>query len=151
VFVYYFVHIEAPFEEAEAAVLGRIGALASIADESYRSGEALSMNGSGDALVKVVRMEAGEPIRGASETAVPLIWEATGSGILFPRMEADLVVARVGPELTQISFRGSYTPPFGRLGRTLDRTVMHRVAEAVVKRFVDRIALSVAAEMPTAF
>ena len=53
------------------------------------------------------------------------------------------IVATVGPELSQIAMRGTYSPPLGPLGRALDRAVLHRVAEASVKGFVDRVAQSV--------
>lgn len=149
-FVYYFVHIEAPFLRAETAVLGQVGALPVLADESYREGAALWPRDSEATRVGPVRLIAAVPTRGPSETVIPLLWQATGPPILFPAMEADLVVASVGPSLSQLTFRGFYTPPLGRLGRTLDRAVMHRIAESVVKHFVDRIAISVAGELAPA-
>jgi hypothetical protein len=55
-------------------------------------------------------------------------------------MDADLMIEPLGPDLTQLSFQGSYTPPFGVPGLLLDRWVLHRVAEASVKNLVDRVA-----------
>ena len=50
------------------------------------------------------------------------------------------MIEPLGPDLTQLTFQGSYTPPLGLPGRLLDRWVLHRVAEANVKNLVDRIA-----------
>jgi hypothetical protein len=32
-----------------------------------------------------------------------------------------------------------YRPPLGMIGRALDKALMHRVAEATVKDFLDRV------------
>jgi hypothetical protein len=55
-------------------------------------------------------------------------------------MEADLKIEPLGPDLTQLSFEGSYEPPLGVPGAALDRWALHRVAEASVKNLVDRVA-----------
>lgn len=55
-------------------------------------------------------------------------------------MDADLLLAPLGTQLTQLALRGSYRPPLGALGRAADRALLHRIAEASVKGFVDRIA-----------
>jgi hypothetical protein len=76
---------------------------------------------------------------------VPLEWWATGTPALFPRMEAELTVADMGGDLTQVRFQGSYEPPLGTVGRILDRTLLSRFAEASVKDFVDRVIAILAA------
>ncbi len=40
----------------------------------------------------------------------------------------------------ELSISARYTPPLGAFGRVLDRAVLHRVAEATVKDFLDRAA-----------
>lgn len=147
-FVYYFMNIETPFDEVERRVLAALGGLAPIADAAYREAEGIRARigiGVKPMLAKTVRIDVGSPLRGATESAVPLTWEATGTPGLFPRMEADLVIASLGPDLTQLSLRGTYKPPLGGLGRALDRTVLHRIAEASVKSFVDRVASLISA------
>lgn len=59
---------------------------------------------------------------------------------MFPRLEGDVVVAAVGPDVTQVALRGKYQPPLGRIGRALDRVMLHRVAESSVRLFVECIA-----------
>ena len=84
-------------------------------------------------------MQVGEPSTNDVETAVPIIWEATGATALFPKMEGSLIMAAIGSDMTQLAFRGTYEPPGGVFGRALDKVVMHRLAENSVKGFVDRI------------
>ena len=87
----------------------------------------------------------GSPTKGPGRLTVPLSWTAEGPTALFPRMDADLMLATLGPDASQLSLRGSYRPPMGAVGRALDRMLMHRVAESSVKGFVDRIAGSIGA------
>ena len=54
------------------------------------------------------------------------------------KQEADLEVAALGPDRTQLSISGRYRTPLGLLGRAMDRALLHRVAEATVKDFLDR-------------
>ena len=146
-FVYYFVHVNRPFSKVEPALLAQLNKLGSFADAAYREGENLrdkiGVRSDHPAMAKTVQLVAGIPLRSDQQTTVPLAWEATGTPGLFPKLEADLIVAAVGPTLCQIAMRGTYAPPLGPLGRALDRAVLHRVAEASVKSFVDRVAQSV--------
>jgi hypothetical protein len=54
-------------------------------------------------------------------------------------MEADLEVASLGPSATQLAISARYSPPLGIVGRMLDRAVLHRVAEATIKDFLDHL------------
>lgn len=151
-FIYYFVQVDRPFEEVEPQVLRMLPGLRGWADAAYREGEHLyarvgTRNGK---IAKTVEMTVGPPARGAAESWIPVEWEATGTPRLFPTMQADIVVAFVGPTLTQIALRGRYRVPLGRVGAAFDRTLLHRVAEAMVKSFVDRIASSVSEPESTA-
>lgn len=141
-FVYHFVQVNEPFARIEPRVIDTIPGFAAWATEAYREGEDLRVKvGPGAHLAKEVLLHViGDPVRGPKETWIPISWHATGLAVLFPRMEADIVVAAVGPELTQIALRGSYIVPMGAVGRVLDGVLLHRIAEASVKAFVDRIA-----------
>jgi hypothetical protein len=67
-----------------------------------------------------------------------MTWKAAEKEGLYPKMDADIEVAALGQGLTQLSVSARYRPPLGLVGRAIDRTLMHRVAEATVKDFVDR-------------
>jgi hypothetical protein len=69
-----------------------------------------------------------------------MTWEATGPDGLLPTLDGDLEVAPMGPYRSQLSISAMYTPPMGAFGRALDRALLHRVAEATVKDFLDRVA-----------
>jgi hypothetical protein len=149
-FVYYYVTLELPFAAAEYRLISGAGRLGELAGIAYREGEEIrariGLGGEKPLIAKTVRLEIGEPRRGHGSSTFPVVWEATGPRVLFPRMEGDLVVASIGPDLTQLVFRGSYRPPLGPIGRAIDRSVLHRVAEASVKGFVDRIGHAIAVE-----
>jgi len=84
-------------------------------------------------------VSVGEPRRTGQSIVVPLGWIASDQAGLFPRVEADLEIAPLGPNATQVSLSARYTPPLGMVGHVLDRALMHRVAEAVVKNTTERI------------
>jgi hypothetical protein len=67
-----------------------------------------------------------------------MTWHATGVETLFPSLEADLEVAALGASRTQLSVSARYRPPLGPVGRVIDRALLHRVAEATIKDFLDR-------------
>jgi hypothetical protein len=139
-FVQYFGLVERPFVEVSKDLLAMSNGRSTSATAAYRNGEALMTRLSGPGLVaKKVVLELGDPIRAADRTSVPLSWWATGTPGLFPTMEADLVAAAMGPDLTQLTFQGTYKPPLGIVGQALDSALLHRFAESSVKDFVDRI------------
>lgn len=153
-FVYYFVYVDRPFRKVERELLDRFEELGAWASEAYRDGEDIRARmavGKTPLLAKEVSLHVGEPIRAHAHTTLPLMWDATGSPGLFPRMLADLIVAPLGSSRAQLTFRGSYEPPLGPVGEVLDRALLHRVAEASVKAFMDRIASALSqADGPTA-
>lgn len=100
-------------------------------------------------LSKTVSLHAGEPIARGDLTVVPLTWRATGSSGLFPSLRADLEVAPLAADTSQLTLRGSYDPPLGELGRRLDRALMHRVAEATIRSFMHRLTQRLIDGSPT--
>ena len=59
---------------------------------------------------------------------------------MFPQLDADIEVAALGAHRTQLSISARYRPPMGTVGRVLDRAMLHRVAEATIKDFLDGVA-----------
>lgn len=145
-FIRYYVELDLPFEEVEDRLLTTPdrwvpGMLREAED---RGGRLLAEVGFplGDdrRIGKKVEVTVGEPYRSPSKTSLPLTWVATGTGSLFPSMEADVDVAGLGARRTQLSISARYRPPLGAVGRALDRAVLHRVAEATIKDFLDQVA-----------
>jgi hypothetical protein len=124
------------------------GWLAPLSAAAMDEGEALRMRvgptGDLPMLSKAVRCEVGQALTRGDVTVVPLTWRATSTPGLFPVLSADLEVAPLDPELTQLTIHGRYEPPLGAIGRRLDRLLMHRIAEATVRAFLDRLVSTLA-------
>jgi hypothetical protein len=140
-----FVHIDRPFARVrqELAAAGPAW-LADSAVAAYTESEQLSLRVLAPVgpvrLSKRVWAELGEPVVRADRVSQPLSWRASGATGLFPSMEAEIDIAPMGDAVTAISFHGSYVPPLGPLGRSADRMLLHRLAEATVRALLDRVA-----------
>ncbi len=133
-FVYYFANVSRPCE----GIGDRLATLdlETWATEAYRNAESLRSRLVGNDLVaSSIRLQVTEPIHKSSHTLMVIEWTADGPAGLFAALEGDLVVAPIGPNRCQISFRGSYRLPPGA-----DPSLFHRLTEACVKSFVDRVA-----------
>jgi hypothetical protein len=67
-------------------------------------------------------------------------WEATGGPALFPNMEGTLHVNPIAASVTKLTLNASYDPPLGGLGDLIDIALMHRVAQATIEDFLERLA-----------
>jgi hypothetical protein len=150
-FLRYFVELPLPASDVERVLLGSperwIPDLADEADDAGRT--LLAEVGFGPRGLRVgkgVHVEVEPSLARGGAVVLPIRWRATGPEGLFPSMDADIEVAGLGASRTQLSFSGRYRPPMGRLGEVADRAVLHRVSEAVVKDFVDRLADRIRAE-----
>jgi hypothetical protein len=104
----------------------------------------------GHRVSKNVEIDVGAPVASTGKTWIPISWRATGPAGLFPVLDAELEFASLGRELTQLSLSGRYQPPLGLVGRTIDKALLSRVAEATIKDFVDRLARAIEAALPPA-
>jgi hypothetical protein len=151
VFARYFVELPMESERVEAAVLrDPDGWLPGLAGSANHRGDALLAEvGFGDEvrIARTVTVEIGRPITMPTKTVVPLQWSAAGVSGLFPSLDADLEIAPLGPNRTQLAMSARYVPPLGALGRVIDRTVLFRVAEATLKDFLDRVRESLLADV----
>jgi hypothetical protein len=143
-FARYYVELPMPAVEVERALLDAPQTwLPALADEANTRRELLLAEvGFGDGLrvSKKVVIELGEPIRVPAKTILPVRWRAAGPERLFPALAADIEVASITASTAQLSMSARYTPPMGPLGRAVDRALLHRVAEATLKDFLDRVA-----------
>lgn len=153
-FLRYYVDLEVPFGDAEASLL--------TGPDAWVPGLLLDAEDQGHALLaevgfavdrkridREVEITLGAPYRSGSMTRVPVTWRATERERLFPQLEADIEVAALGPSRTQLSIDARYRPPLALVGRALDRVLLHRVAEATMRDFVDRIARRILAREPS--
>lgn len=146
-----YVELDLSFDEAESALLG--------APEDWVPGLLRDAEGRGHELLaevgfavedrrvdREVEISLGMPHRSGAATRVPLSWSAATGTRLFPRLEGDIEVAALGPNRSQLSIDARYRPPLALVGRALDRALLHRVAEATIGDFVNRIAKRILAQ-----
>jgi hypothetical protein len=92
-------------------------------------------------LAHQVRVRLGACHDRGPALVVPIEWRAVGLSALYPVLSGDL---EVSPDDEGSSCRvvlsATYLPPLGELGRTLDRAILHRVAESTVHSFLRRLA-----------
>ncbi|MEN8233913.1 MAG: hypothetical protein ABFR89_03185 [Actinomycetota bacterium] len=142
-FVQYYSEVARPYEDVAERCPLVLGQIEGWAESSYRDGEAIrgkvGPTSEGTLVAKTVRMSVGPAVESSDARRIPLTWEATGTPGLFPKMDAELVIARVSDDRTQVKIQGHYDPPLGSLGRLIDKALLHRVAEASTKALVDRI------------
>jgi hypothetical protein len=143
--VYYFGHVNGTLEQVSTAISGAEGDVSVWARLAYRKGEELRTRIDPGSFIpaKEVEIRLGRPMGRSGSVIIPMDWKATGVGALFPVMSADLVLQPLGPDLVEVIFRGTYEPPLKGFGRLLDRALLHRVAEASAKAFLDQLCRAV--------
>lgn len=153
-FVRYFVELALPFPEVEEALLRDPQSwVPGAARHAENTGEELlaevGFGENGHRVSRQVLIELQPPLKFPSRTILPVSWRASEHEALFPKLDADIEVAALGPARSQISASARYRPPLGLVGRAIDRTLLHRVAEATVKDFVDRVAENITTQVPS--
>ena len=147
------MEVDLPFAEAERRLLECPDDwIPGLAREAQNRGEDLLAHvGFGPEHLRVtrdVRITLGTPVEFPSKTVLPISWRAVNRESLFPSLEGDIEVASLGPERSQLAISARYRPPMGVIGNVMDKALLHRVAEATVKDFLDRAAGRIA-RIPT--
>ena len=143
-FARYFLELPIPADDVERA-LSRDprGWLPGLAEQANFKGDRLLADvgvGGTIGLHRKVIIELGPMVHATSKSFFPLRWTASGHPGLFPALDADIEVAPMGPDRAQLAMSARYVPPLGAVGRTIDRALLSRVAEATLKDFLDRVA-----------
>ncbi|MCJ7831845.1 MAG: hypothetical protein MUP92_00150 [Actinobacteria bacterium] len=140
-FVRYFTELPYPLAQVEDALLRSPAEwIPGVAEHAEDFGQHLLADvgfGQGTRMARQVVIDLKDPVRFPSRTVLPISWHAADHENLYPKLEADIEVAALGPDLTQFSVSARYQPPLGPVGKAIDKTFMHRVAEATIKDFVD--------------
>jgi hypothetical protein len=143
-FARYFVELPMFSEEVEHALSHDPRAwLPGLAERANHRGDLLLAEVGFGEVVRIrrkVTIELAQPVRSGAKTVFPLRWTSSSATGLFPSLDADLEVAPLRPGRTQLAMSARYVPPFGPVGRAVDRAVLSRVAEATLKDFLDRVA-----------
>jgi hypothetical protein len=147
-FVRYYLELPLPTGQVKHALLDAPADwLSTVASQAQGRGDHLltevGVGPLGPRLGRRVAVQLGEPVSFPSMTSLPLTWEPVGMEGLLPRLEADLELGSLGGDRTQLAISARYQAPLGVVGRTLDRVLLHRVAEATVKDFLDRVGTAI--------
>ena len=147
-FVRYYVEVPLAATRVEAALLASPPEwLSAMAGAAQAHGDelltAVGVGPLGPRLGRRVVIELGEPARFPSMTSLPLTWEPAGLESLLPRLDASIEVGSLGEDRTQLAISARYRPPLGVVGRAVDRVLLHRVAEATLKDFLDRLGAAI--------
>ena len=143
-------YIELPLSVAvveQALVDSSAGWLSAVAGEAQARGDGLlgevGVGPLGARLRRQVKIRLGEPVGFPSMTSLPLTWEPVGLEGLLPRLDATIEVGALGEDRTQLAISARYRPPLGVVGQAVDRVLLHRVAEATLKDFLDRLGAAI--------
>jgi hypothetical protein len=147
-FVRYYLELPLPARQVDQAMLDAPADwLSMVAGEAQRRGDHLltevGVGPLGPRLGRRVTVQIGQPVRFPSMTSLPLTWEPVGLEGVLPRLEANIELGSLGEDRTQLAISARYRPSLGVLGRTVDRVLLHRVAEATVKDFLDRVGRAI--------
>jgi hypothetical protein len=151
VFIQEQVLMEADFDQARAglAKLARDNALTSASEDAYGEGikDLIRVGplGSVPGTSKLVQVRFRELAQRDDRAGLAVRWEATGpGGGLFPALDADITVTPVDEQTITLRLAGSYRPPLGTLGAALDTAILHRIATATIRSFLNRLAAAIA-------
>lgn len=97
---------------------------------------------------RLVRVQFVQPVYRDGAMTLGMRWEATGmAGGLIPVLDANIQLSEEAGRGTWLAMTASYRPPLGVLGAELDRLLLHKVATATVRTFLNHLA-SVLQEAP---
>jgi hypothetical protein len=98
---------------------------------------------------KLVKVRFKDLVTRDGHAGLAVRWEATGpGGGLFPALDADITVTPAGEQTAILRLAGSYRPPLGALGTALDTAIMHRVATATIRTFLNHLAAAIVSPQP---
>ena len=147
-FIRYYIELSLPVAKVEQALVSSpAGWLSAMAGEAQARGDGLlgevGVGPLGIRLQRQVRIRLGEPMQFPSMTSLPLTWEPVGLEGVLPQLDANLELGSLGEDRTQLAISARYRPPLGVVGRAVDRVLLHRVAEATLKDFLDRLGQAI--------
>jgi hypothetical protein len=133
------VLVDSPVERT----LGRISSWLAVGEGEAAAAAAMAAGGrvlarAGFAgLGKTVEVRTLRPHFRDGVIVVPLRWAATGRlGNLFPTLDANLEISACVGGRSRVALIGSYRPPMGSLGASLDRAVLSRAGRVTIRRWL---------------
>ncbi len=149
-FIEDFIDVDLPFARVGPLLAGEPGGwLGACAERAEEEGADVVVRiGPGGLLAGArqrVRVQTGAPRPRVDGLVVPVGWRTIRLQMLFPSLEGDLEVAKLGEDRCRLTLSGQYNPPLGAVGATLDRRLLHRVAASTVRSFLQEVAAALMA------
>jgi CBS domain-containing protein len=94
----------------------------------------------GKEIGKQVRFRTGPARHAGDRLILPVSWRAAPAEALFPVFDGSLEVEALDVHVSELTLVGTTTPPLGPLGRALDTTVFHAIAERTATRLLKALA-----------
>src|ERR1700730_839753 len=91
-------------------------------------------------VARSVEVDVTPPTIYPDRCEICVAWKAAEDAAFFPGLTGPFKLDHMGPAQSRLSFDATYEPPARVLGQLVDRTFMHRTAEASVREFVLRTA-----------
>lgn len=91
-------------------------------------------------VTKQVRMQVGETSLRGDWLRIPIRWHAEPVEQAFPAFDGEIELVTVDPGVTRLVLAGTYEPPLGAVGRSLDNAVMKAAARATIRRLARELA-----------
>ncbi|MGH7862804.1 MAG: hypothetical protein ACREOS_11280 [Candidatus Dormibacteraceae bacterium] len=99
----------------------------------------ISVEQAGHRIERRILVTTGNVERYAYGVTVRIQWRAVRHAELYPELEGHLRLERRQPAGCSVRLDARYSPPGGRLGASIDRAVLHNLAESSVGGFLDRV------------
>lgn len=140
---------------ARLADLARGGLLLSVSEGAYNGGitglARIGPPGSAPGPSRLVRVRFADLTERNDSAGLALRWEAIGpGGGLVPVLDADITLSPSGKQATLLTLAGVYRPPPGSPGAGPDRAILHRVAAATIRNFINGVAAGITGHAVTA-
>ena len=102
-------------------------------------------------LTRLATVRLGDLAETHDRAHIALRWEAIAAdGTLFTALDADLMLAPAGDQITAMSLAGAYRPQPGRGGAGLDLEIIRGCAATAIGSFMARVARMVVHPVGTA-
>ena len=112
--------------------------------DAFSMGQALLVRAGFAGLSKQVAVQNLPAYSRGDTIVIPIRWVATGPvADLFPPLDANLELDPAGGGTSRLTLRGSYRPPLGRVGASLDQMVLHQAARTTVSGFLKLVSRAI--------
>ena len=122
--------LELPFDETRARLL-------SVHPETGRH---MTVPVAGLHVGKDVEVELDQPFDGNDVVSLPIRWKATWPAAAYPSFDGELELTRLTDGSAELWLMGRYQPPLGAIGRAIDRSVLHTLANDSIRQVLTSMA-----------